>query len=43
MHLIVTKLYGMRHNKCDLLRIDFACATGMRRGFLHTLTLYMVY
>lgn len=43
MHLIVTKLYGMRHNNCDLLKVDFACVPGWRRGYLHTLTLHMVY
>lgn len=43
MHLIVTKLYGMRHNNCDLLKVDFACVMDRRRGYLHTLTLHMVY
>ncbi len=42
LRLIVTKRGAMRHKICALLKIDFAYREGCWRGYLQTLTQYMV-
>ena len=42
LHLIVTKLRVTRHSICSLLSNDFAYWGGGWRGYLQTLTLFMV-
>jgi len=39
LHLIVTKLWRMRHSICALLQIDFDDSQEGWRGYLQTLTL----
>jgi len=42
LRLIVTKHSALRHKICALLTIDFAYRGRRWRGYLQTLTLYMV-
>lgn len=42
LRLIVTKRGAIRQKICALLKIDFAYREGSWRGYLQTLTLYMV-